>query len=192
MWRQGDCSGTLISCALVMKTKTKAASVSVVVNVGRDKKKPKRRSTRKRKLGVLAPGQVAPLRGIYDNANERAVHFSNFPAQRVIHESLPTAPTAPQTPVQQFFMNPGATPLLGPPKVEELGSPAPRPPFYEPKVESYVAAPPQRQGLGAETPHTPETFKTNQNPTFSERREPYDLRPNPKPKAPYTPPAWKK
>ena len=174
-----------------MKTLTKAASVSVVVNVGKDKKRPKRRSTRKRKPSVLAPGQIAPMRGIYDNANERAVHFSNFPAQRVIHENLPTPPTAPQAPVQQWFMNPG-TPMLGPaPKVEELlGSPVPRPNFPEVKSEYVVEAPLQRAGLGAEHPHTPETFKMAQNPAFSERRE-YNLRTNPKPQKKFTPSAWK-
>ena len=175
-----------------MKTKTKAASVSVVVNVGKDRKRPRRKAVKKRKPGILAPGQLAPMRGIYDNANERAIHFSNFPAQRVIHENPPAGPAAPQqAPVQQWFMNPG-TPMLGPPpKVEEyLGSPIPRPNFPEPKVESYVVAPPQRPGLGAETPHTPETFKTNQNPAFSERRD-YNLRANPKPQTRFTPAAWK-
>lgn len=176
-----------------MKTKTKAASVSVVVNVGKDRKRPKRKAVKKRKPGILAPGQLAPMRGIYDNANERAIHFSNFPAQRVIHENVPTPPVAQQAPVQQWFMNPG-TPMLGPPpKVEEyLGSPIPRPNFPEPKIETYVVAPPQRPGLGAERPRSPESLNNAATPQLKVRGGNGGLRTQPKgPRERLSPAAWK-
>jgi hypothetical protein len=176
-----------------MKTKTKAASVSVVVNVGKESKR-KRKTTRKRKAAVLAPGQLAPMRAIYDNANERAIHFSNFPAQRVIHENLPTAPVAQQAPVQQWFMNPG-TPMLGPPpKVEEyLGSPIPRPNFPEIKREVIIGAPPQEAGLGAERPHSPESLNRPVSPERKVRGGNGGLRTQPKgPREKLSPSPWKK
>ena len=143
-----------------MKSKT-VGSVTVNVNVGKDgKKKPtKRRASRKRKPVVLAPGQIAPLRSIYDNANERAVHFSNFPAQRVIHETPPPATTTPApAPVQQYFMQPPSiqqSPMVNATGVQDVfGSPIPRPNFSI--ARTMTTAPPQTPGLGAARPHSPE------------------------------------
>ena len=173
-----------------MRTKT-PASVSVVVNVGKESKK-RRKVTRKRKPRTLAPGQLPPVRGIYDNANERALHFSNFPAHRVIHESMPAPPVATQAPVQQWFMNPPefqGSPMIKAQGIEELGSALPNPNFFEPKREYTVGAAPQREGLGAELPHSPETFTVTQNPAF-ERRD-YNLRQNPNRPNKFTPSAYK-
>jgi hypothetical protein len=137
------------------------------------------------------PGTLPPLRGIYDNANERASHFSNFPAQRVIHEApaLPPPPP-PAAPVQQWFMNP---PMMQTPikaeGVTELGAAHPNPNFYEPKREHETRAMPQVPGLGAARPHSPEGFKVSTNETF-ERRD-YGLRRDPKKTEPFTPSAYK-
>jgi hypothetical protein len=159
-----------------MKTKAKAA-VSVVVNVG---KEVKRRVTRKRKPRRTINGlPMPPLRGIYDNANERAIHYSNFPAQRVIHEQPPNAYAQP--PVQQWFMNPPTPQLkLESPKVEDvsnyLGAAIPQPNFNEPKAEFKTDSNPLFNG-GAEQPHVQESFV----------RSPYNLRPDPRRLPPYTP-----
>ena len=169
-----------------MKAKaTSNSSVKVVVNLAVPKKK---RAPRKRKT---TRGNLPPIRGIYDNANERATHFSNFPA-RVIYEPQPNAYANP--PVQQFFMDP-QTKLIGPShdhsvKVEEvslLGAQTPRPSFNEPKVRlSFGSYEEKPKGtpipFGVKAPHQPEA------PAFFGDREPhYNLRPNPKPNQFFTP-----